>query len=1254
MSMSLEPMGTPPDRFEMGRQCQQAGDLLQAEQHYRQFLEAQPDHADGWHALGTVCKALGKLADAETGYQRAVALQPEQGAFHNSLGIVQAQLRRLDAAAASFSRAVALRPGHALALSNLGNVRREQGRLDEALASYQEAVRIQGDCAEPHNNLAGVLRQLGRLDEAVSHYRKALDLNPGYGEAHYNLGLTLADQKQWQPAEAHHREALRLGASSVQAHNGLGIALQGQGRRAEAEAAFREALRLRPDYGPAHSNLGNVLKEQDRLDEALACYREAVRVQPDSADAHNNLGLLLADLGRVEEALGCYERAVALRPEFPEVHKNRSLTWLLLGNFAQGWAEYEWRWRCKELPARPFREPEWDGRPFHGRTLLLHAEQGLGDSLQFLRYLPFIKQRGGKVVLVCQPPLRRLLTGYPGVDRLVVQGDPLPRFDLHVPLLSVPRVFETTPEAIPAEVPYLRADPDRAEPWRWELAAEPGFKVGIAWQGSTSHPRDRYRSVPLTRFAPLAAVPGVRLYSLQKGAGSEQLADVTFPMTALTDRLEDLVDTAAVVSSLDLVVTVDSAVAHLAGALGVPVWVALPFAPDWRWLLDREDSPWYPTMRLFRQAGVDQWDAVFARMADALRRLLALSSASRQAGTDEPGPLAAARQCHKAGDLAGAELLYRETLGARPRDAQTWYLLGAVYQQLGRLEEALEALWWAVALAPGHVEARNHLGVTLARAGRVDEAAACFRRVVDLCPGNVEAERNLALARRETASRAAALNNRGVDLLNGKDFDTAVARFHEALRLQPDFAAAHNNLGMTLAAQHKPDDALASYQRALQLQPDFAAVHFNRGTTLLVQGKTDEAAAAFREATRLKPDFAEAHLNLAAALSAQRRLDEALVSFRRCLQFQPDSPEAHLGCGNALRDQGQLEAAGAYFDRAVQLRPDFADAHLSRALLLMRQGQFAQGWAEYEWRWKSKVFDQRPFRQPAWDGSPLNGRTILLYAEQGLGDTLHFIRYARLVKERGGTVLVECQAPLRRLLAGCPGVDRLVVQGEALPDFDVQLPLLSLARVFGTTLETVPAAVPYLHADPALVERWRAELGAEGFKVGICWRGNPKHGLDGYRSVPLASFAPLAAVPGVRLFSLQKGAGCEELAGPAFPVTALGDRLDDFADTAAVLRHLDLVVTVDTAVAHLAGALGVPDWVAVPFAPDWRWLLGREDSPWYPTARLFRQKKLGDWEEVFARVAAALAARVRQPDQPGLVPSTTGAAAREVRGDDAA
>jgi hypothetical protein len=363
--------------------------------------------------------------------------------------------------------------------------------------------------------------------------------------------------------------------------------------------------------------------------------------------------------------------------------------------------------------------------------------------------------------------------------------------------------------------------------------------------------------------------------------------------------------------------------------------------------------------------------------------------------------------------------------------------------------------------------------------------------------------------------------------------------------------------------------------------------------------------------------------------------EEAIAACKRALELAPNYAEAHCNLGAAYHWRGDWEQAKACFDRSLAIEEHSASARANRSALMLLKGDMEHGWPEYEWRWKVEGLAPRRFAQPPWRGEALEGRSILLHTEQGLGDTIQFIRYAELLKRRGATVFVECQQPLMKLLASSPDVDGLITQGDDLPQFDFQAPLLSLPAVFKTTLDTIPAPVPYLFAKPSLVSRWRDELKRVGeFRIGINWKGRSEKGPWLQRNVPLELFTPLARVPGVRLISLQKGEGRRDLAALAdrTDVVDLGQDVDSaegaFMDTAAIMKNLDLVITSDTAVPHVAGALGVAVWVVLPYVPDWRWLLERSDSPWYPTMRLFRQKVAGDWAGVFEEVGAALRALV--------------------------
>jgi tetratricopeptide (TPR) repeat protein len=575
---------------------------------------------------------------------------------------------------------------------------------------------------------------------------------------------------------------------------------------------------------------------------------------------------------------------------------------------------------------------------------------------------------------------------------------------------------------------------------------------------------------------------------------------------------------------------------------------------------------------------------------------------------------------HRTGELREAERLYRQVLQADPRQADALHLLGVLAGQLGRANEAVALLREALLSNPRLAEAHSSLGNALKRQGRLDEAVACYRQALALQPGLAEAHNNLGNALRALGRPA-----------------EAEACYRQALGCRPAYADAHNNLGVLHREAGRPDEAVACLRQAVALNPGLAEAHSNLGAALKQQGRLPEAADALRHALRIRPNYPEAHNNLGNALQEQGQLAEAVACFQQALCLNPEYADAHNNLGVALMEQGPMEEAVACFQQALRLLPDNAEMHTNLAMCWLLMGNFEQGWREYEWRLRCKDGSLPPLPQPGWDGSSLAGRTILLRAEQGLGDTLHFIRYAGLVKQQGATVLVECQKSLMPLLASCPGIDRLVPQSAGLAgSFDAQAPLLSLPALLGTTLATVPAQVPYLFPDTKLVEHWREQLGAiGGFKIGIAWQGNPRRDRRGVsqRSLRLDQLEPLGRLAGVRLLSLQKGPGAEQLETLAnrFPVINLGRQLDEasgaFMDTAAVMNVLDLVITTDTATAHLAGALGVPVWVALPFAAEWRWLRDREDSVWYPTMRLFRQTQPGNWQGVVERMAAEVTKR---------------------------
>lgn len=634
----------------------QAGRLAEAEALYRQILERVPQHADALHMLGLLAHQAGHHEMAVELIGQALRVAPGNAAGHSNLGLALLALGQADAAVASLRRALVLQPDFADAHLNLGNAWKAQGRLDQAVASYRaaigarrkypeahynlglallaqgqareavdafrQAIALRPAYAEAHNGLGNALQALGEPEQAGASYERALKLRPGFAEAHNNLGLALQARGLVDEAIASLRRAIAIHPGYAEAHSNLGSQLEARGDLEEAAAEYRQALALQPGLAVAHNNLGNVLQAQGHLEEALASYRQAIAIRPDYADAHNNLGNALQAAGRLDEAVRSHDRAIELSPGDADAHWNKAFALLLKGDYGQGWPLFEWRWKALEQRglAQRFAQPPWLGdAPVQGRTILLHHEQGLGDTLQMLRYARLLAAQGATVLVEVPAVLARLAATVPGVSGVVVAGAPLPAFDLHCPCMSLPLAFGTTLASVPAEVPYLFAPDPVREDWRVRLGAPVRRRVGLAWSGSVAHRNDRNRSVALERLLPLLDADA-QFHSLQKEyrGGDAALLAADGRLRDWSASLGDLADTAGLVGALDLVVTVDTAVAHLAGGMGKPTWLLLPFGPDYRWLLHRADSPWYPTMRLFRQPAPGDWGAVVAAVSSAL------------------------------------------------------------------------------------------------------------------------------------------------------------------------------------------------------------------------------------------------------------------------------------------------------------------------------------------------------------------------------------------------------------------------------------------------------------------------------------------------------------------------------------------------------------------------------------------------------------------------------------------------------------
>lgn len=1177
------------------------------------FLETaakkHPDYPDFQLDLGLAYLALSQSDRADTCFEAARRNAPGYGQAQLNFAASFEREERPNEAIEACKRGLILYPHDLSLLRKLADLHTRKRDWPAALQIWKHILELEPNSASSYFVFGQTCYQASEFGLAATAFERTVELKPSFLNARLNLGLALQKAGRTEAALECFLRASALSPGSSEIHKGLGDLYRELERWPDAVASWQVAVDLRPDYADAWQNLGLGLECQFRLDEALACHERVVQLRQNDPTALRYLGMVCEDLGRLEDAHACYWKAHKLAPNDPEIHWQIFSLQASKGEFPEAWDEHEWRWQIKgrTSPERKFAQPVWTGDPLDGITLLVHAEQGFGDTIQVARYLPLIRNQGGKVLFWCPPDLTSLLETVPGVESVFSQMKPEYAFDTHIPMMSLPRVFKTSLETIPAQIPYLRAPANAQISFPQTTGKNP--KIGLVWCGSLSQPNDR-RPIPFEVLSPLLQMAGIDFFSLQKGDrglsaqpdyGKERVGD-------LSDQLTDFAHTAAAIENLDLLITVDTAVAHLAGALGKPVWLLLSFTPDWRWMIDREDSPWYPTMRLFRQPNPGDWNGVLDKLRDALAGWTAKWHWSATLNSW----LGRGLVHHQAGRLDQAKELYELVLERDPEHCDASRFMGVLFRQRGDLESARMWMEKALSFQPSSAQVHHDLGLIRFELGRVEDAIGSYRQAIDIQPEFPDAHYNLG-------------NAYYVAKMSGDAKDA----YRRAVEQQPTMADAYYNLGLLAHEEGKIDVATKHYEMVLRLESTHTNALLNLGLALKDATRIDEAEQCFRRLLNNDSQHCRARINLASVLTSKGEPEAAEQLCLEVLSAEPDLSEAWLNLGVIRQALGKVPAAIESFERALEIKPDYADARYNLGIAQLLSGDFESGWMNYESRWLSSVpvFAERQFAMPLWKGEDLQGRSLLIHTEQGFGDAIQFVRYTVLAAQQGARVVLECPGPLASLLATVDGVDQVVQLGQPHPKCDFHIPMMSLPLRMDASIENVPNQVPYLKVPQGIVFRLPT-ASQPGIKVGLAWAGNPQHGADRARSIPFHEFSALWSSPGVTFYSLQVGSANQVLnqERTTMPIINLEPQLTDFAITAAAIRDLDLVICVDTAVAHLSGALGKTVWVLLPFAPDWRWLMVRPTSPWYPSARLFRQPKNGDWSSVIETVVQALKA----------------------------
>lgn len=622
-------------RYLMHLACcyQQAGAFREAIPSCQHAIHLKPDYVEAYCLLGDLKVELGELDTGRQSYRTAVELQPDFFHGYLCLGNLECRQEQYGMAVEHYCRAITVAPDSAEAHFALAFALQKLRDKDGALAALRRALELKPDFPQALLNLGNLFYDYGDLQDAAVIYRKLLQQYPFYVDAYLNLGNTLTDLGKLEDAISMYKAALLLAPDSANVHQKLANAHTLSSKWDDAGRCFEKALELNPRNAGLLNDYGNFFYRKRELLRSIELYKQALELEPEHALAHGNLGNALQDLGKFKQAIEHYEKAVALDPSLPGARYNLSLAYLGEGDYLRGWKEYECRWDFKilQLHRRAFPQPRWKGEPVEGKTVLLHCEQGLGDTMQFIRYAQLIAARGAKVIVETSSPLQRLLPSASGISQIVLRGNTLPPFDYHCPLMSLPLIFETTIDTIPSSFPYLMVSEEKRQAAYCALPGE-GLRVGLVWAGNPKNRRDHLRSMPFEEFRPLFDIPGISFFSLQQGKATADLlhAPAHVSITDACSTASDFYDTAAIISTLDLVISVDTAVVHLTGAMGKPVWVLLPLIADWRWMQHRKDNDWYPSATLFRQQFDGDWKGVIREVGVTLRSMAANASANKK------------------------------------------------------------------------------------------------------------------------------------------------------------------------------------------------------------------------------------------------------------------------------------------------------------------------------------------------------------------------------------------------------------------------------------------------------------------------------------------------------------------------------------------------------------------------------------------------------------------------------------------------
>lgn len=1049
-----------------------------------------------------------------------------------------------------------------------------------AVAHYTAVTQLEPHSAEAWYSLAVALHRAERLAEARANYEHALRLNANHPAAIENLGAVCQQLGDFARARDYFKRALELRPRNAACHWNLALSYDKLNERALELQHLRRAVELDPNQPEWNLRYASRLRAVDLAQAEQQCHQLLSQL-PDDIEAWNLLGCIQLAQRRLDDARNSFERVIGLAPQHAHAHYNLGCVLLMQEDYAAGWREFAWRRQRPDFAngttAPPTNVPEWRGEPIANKHVLLKCEQGLGDTIMFARFAATLTQAGAHVTLECPPKMAPLLRLVTGVGRTVEQHQPDAQiYDYYAWLLDLPRVLNMTNHTAVRPPPYLRIEEARAARWRKRLPDSNVLRVGLVWRGNPNNPLDAHRSVSPDLFSALRTVDNAEFVVLQKDAAPNEIAMLrrNLKLRMIDDPVDEdgkFLDTAAILTRLDVLITVDTATAHVAGALGMPVWLLVAEQQDWRWGVSAATTMWYPTMTLYRQTQAS-WTNAAAQLREDVARLALGNMPPPASQPLPPAPNAASQAQHDQALEQGLQAL-----------------------RAGDLKRAEACMATIPATHPQYAAVLNYRAVAALQSGATAQALQWLEEAVARAPQLADARVNLARVLQEHGQLAAAL-----------------VHYRAALSAAPDHAVAHANLGSLYHEQRRLDEAIAHYQRACQAAPDFAVPYNNLGLIALEQGRYDEALQLFERALRLDPRFADAWCNLGNFFRSSARIDKARNAYDMALTHDPSHAGAHWNRALLSLLQGNY----------AQAWPDYAWGYAARERKLQtfpipswREGETLAGKSVL-------VFPEEGVGDEVFYARFIptlltQCRRLVVECDPRLQPMLK--RNFPSADIRG---VHRQDAPSRVRAYGT--LDMAIGAIDLCQALRIAAPVAPAARSY---IAPNPAVVAQwreqLRALPA------------GRRIGIAWRGGKDPQLQRERSIPLQDWQDILAIPNITWINLQYGDHAAEIDATqrALGMTLHSlpglDPLRDLDGYAALLTCLDLVVSIDNSTVHFAGALGVPTYVLLPLSPEWRWGLHGDTSVWYPSLRLFRQQQLHNWDTVKRRVFEALSDNAR-------------------------